>query len=363
MGTKRNSDEAAVISSVHYPPAVSIIQAFEPMMTPKKQLEQQLKVALHTVESRLRADYPEDKALAVIQKLKNTIQNLNYTTHKKSVAIFVSPLVEKVFYLEVPVEEKIIIDESFEIRDLVYSKKQNIQYLVMLLSETKSEMYLGNCSKFLLIKSNKNIEAVLDDSPERVANFSDMDRHNEILLDKFLRHMDEDLSIVLKAYNLPVFVLGSEKVSAHFRKITKHGEHLIKFIHGNYQEANEGEIRKVMQPYIRNWRDIKQQELLQHLEGAMSGHKLAVGIEEVWAKAMHKNSRLLVVEKDFIYPATHGSNPDIIYKADLNASNTLYIKDAVDDVIEKVIDNGGDIEFVENDVLKEYNRIALVQYY
>ena len=47
----------------------------------------------------------------------------------------------------------------------------------------------------------------------------------------------------------------------------------------------------------------------------------------------------------------------------MSSNNPFYIKDAVDDIMEKVLQNGGDVEFVENGVLKDYERIALIQYY
>jgi hypothetical protein len=64
-----------------------------------------------------------------------------------------------------------------------------------------------------------------------------------------------------------------------------------------------------------------------------------------------------------MYAAQHGSSVDSISKATEPYNKFSYIKDAVDDVIEKVLENGGDVEFTDKDVLKDYQRIALVQYY
>jgi hypothetical protein len=72
---------------------------------------------------------------------------------------------------------------------------------------------------------------------------------------------------------------------------------------------------------------------------------------------------LLLVEKDFIYPAHQGAEPDSVYKEDLNMNNPFYIKDAVDDVMEKVLAAGGDVEFVSNGALKDYGHIALIRFY
>src|SRR6516225_10080227 len=135
-------EEQEVFGAVGALPTVSIILPFEPKMSLKSEVNYKMKVAVGKVEKELTLNYPADEALPVIEKLHRLLRNLNYNTHKKSVAIFVSPEIEKVFYLDVPVEEKIVVDEKFEIRDLVYNKKQNIQYLVMLLSAEASKTYL-----------------------------------------------------------------------------------------------------------------------------------------------------------------------------------------------------------------------------
>ena len=272
---------------------------------------------------------------------------------------------EKVFYLDIPVEERTVIDQSFEIRDLVYSKKMNVQYLVLLLSASSSKTYLGNCSKFLLIKTNipETAEAYERDLPEKVSHFSDPIKNKEIELHRFLHHMDEGLGLILKAYPLPVFVLGAERDLGHFKKITRHEKSIIRYIHGNYEESSETEIREAMKPYISDWKHVKQQEALQKLDQASSEKRLACGINEVWASASRKNGQLLVVEKDFMYPASRGTNPDTIFRAELSSTNPFYIKDAVDDVIEKVLECGGEIEFVDNGVLRAYGHIALIQYH
>lgn len=40
-----------------------------------------------------------------------------------------------------------------------------------------------------------------------------------------------------------------------------------------------------------------------------------------------------------------------------------YIKDGVGVVIEKALESGGDVEFVNKDVVKDYGHIEMVQYY
>jgi len=354
-----------VMGTVHYRPAVSIILPFEPKMGLKKELTHSLKIAADKVEQELFENYPHEVATLVMQKLRTIIKGLNFNTHKKSIAIYVSPVFEKVLYLDVFVEEKIIVDESFEIRDLVYSKKQLHKYLVLLLSGKFSRIYLGNSETFVRIVSDtpESVYAYINELPERVANFSDVSERKEIVSDKFLRHIDNALDIILKAYRLPLFVLGPEKILGHFKKLSKHTGAVIEYIQGNYEEATLPELKNILKPRVADWKKVIQKDLLNQLEEAASKKKLVVGMKEVWREAMNHKGRLLIVEKDYMFAAQHGNNGDVIYKTTEPYNRFSYIKDAVDDVIEKVLENGGDVEFVDKDILKDYHHIALVKYY
>jgi hypothetical protein len=64
-----------------------------------------------------------------------------------------------------------------------------------------------------------------------------------------------------------------------------------------------------------------------------------------------------------MYAAEQGGSEDVIYTPAEPYNKFSYIKDAVDDVIEKVLEHGGDVEFVEQGTLKDYQHVALVQYY
>jgi Bacterial archaeo-eukaryotic release factor family 3 len=364
MTTTMTPELRELIEAVHYRPAVSIIMPFEPKMCLKTELMQSLKFAADKVELQLQENYPDEMSSLVMQKLKSIFKNLNFNTHKKSIAIYVSPVFEKVLYLDIAVEEKIIVDESFEIRDLVYSKKQFHKYLVLLLSANETRIYLGNSENFVRIVSNTSKSLAFEnDVPEKAANFSDAKTRKEIMTDKFLQHTDNGLDNILNAYHLPLFVLGAEKILGHFKKLTKHASAVIDYVHGNYEEVTTDELNKILKPHITDWQKVKQKDLLNQLEEAAGKKKLAVGMREVWREAMNQKGRLLVVEKNYMFAAEHGGTDDIIYKVTEPYNKFSYIKDAVDDVMEKVLENGGDVEFVGEGVLKDYKHIALVQYY
>ena len=262
-------------------------------------------------------------AVLVMQKLRGIIKGLDFEAHKKSIAIYVSPVFEKVLYLDITVEEKIIVDESFEIRDLVFSKKQLHKYLVLLLSGKESRMYLGNSDTFVRIVSNTPDSVYANEVPERVANFSDMSERKEIVMDKFLHYIEKSLEIILNAYHLPLFVLGTERIMGHFKKFTKHAVAVIEYVQGNYEEATVSELKEILEPHIADWKKVKEKDLLNQLEEAAGKKKLAVGMRDVWREAMNHKGRLLLVEKNYMYAAQNGSSEEVIYNAVKQTKNFL----------------------------------------
>ena len=73
-------------------PSVSIFMPFNPKIEMKNKLMFSLANVTDKAASELRDKYPGEMSVLVIQKLKAIIKNLDFNTHKKSLAIFVSPV-------------------------------------------------------------------------------------------------------------------------------------------------------------------------------------------------------------------------------------------------------------------------------
>jgi hypothetical protein len=99
------------------------------------------------------------------------------------------------------------------------------------------------------------------------------------------------------------------------------------------------------------------------MEKAADGGKLVTGMQDVWKHAAQHRGRLLIVEKNFMSRDQPGEREQVIFMQPQPYNRFSYIKDAVDDVIEKVLETGGDVEFVEDGSLDEQQHIALIEYY
>ncbi|HTR32207.1 MAG TPA: hypothetical protein VMH27_23200, partial [Puia sp.] len=182
------------------------------------------------------------------------------------------------------------------------------------------------------------------------ANYSDPADRREVMLDKFLRHIDEGLDSVLAAWPRPVFVIGDPRVTGHFKSLTHHEKNIAGYIHQDAAEWNAAHWKEWLGPYLAEWEKVREAHALRLVGTATDAGKLAAGIEEVARQARSHNSRLLVLEKGF----TGNGGP---------AAATFYLTDPVDQVIWQVLSNGGDVEYVEKDSLQHLGRIALVMHY
>ena len=100
MKTLLSHDIVDLIQAAHYRPAISTSQPGGG--GGGGELAQQLKFICDRVQRDIRENYEDDLAELVLKKLQNIINSINYSTYKKSVAIFVSPVFEKVLYLDIP---------------------------------------------------------------------------------------------------------------------------------------------------------------------------------------------------------------------------------------------------------------------
>jgi hypothetical protein len=350
-------NEMAVIKHLNLQPFITLLLPFEPKMTPKHILEGRIKCTLEKVKNELYEHYSFVIAKEVFERMLSIINNLDYNTHKKSVAVFVSSDDEKIIYLDVNVEDKFFITNSFQIRQLVIHQKDNKEYLLVVINKSFVAIYRGIgriISKILLrIPDYKRQEQ------QSGKNCNNVNCQNEEeLFQNFLQSADKSLSFLHKAFSLPVFVFGSEVILEKFKNITLNKDVIVGYMDNELDNNSEDDIERTIDPYISNWLQVKDRYYKQQVESASKSGSLVAGIEGVWNSAKRKNIKLLVVEEGYEYQAYLGKG--LIVCAEEVTSNP-YIKDVVEDTIERVFANGGNVAFVSNGTLSNYMHIAAIR--
>ena len=337
---------AEFLQGTGHTPSVCLVLPFEPQLYDKSTITCRLKTMLAKAEGRLLQLYSTHKAIPVLTRIQQLITGINYSNYRKGIAILASPYASKLFYLDFPVTETIRTGEYLTIREVVKAKSKAIQYLVMVLGNHWASTYIGTSGGLTCIKQNR-------EPGDPASGYNN----------NFLQRIDQGLGFMLDAYPLPVFILGQEPILEQFKHITVHTDHIIGYLPGNFDTSNETAILMTLQPELHHWNTHKHRFLLKKLYKAHQDGKLSCGIKEVWNTATHRRGQLLVVEENFMSPGRIEREKEDAYAFTRPADDPYYMKDLVDDIIEKVLKDGGDVEFVEQGTLSNFQHIALIGFH
>lgn len=338
--SKKGQVSLIAVQSDKTTPVVSLFMPFEPKMVAKNKLVYKLQLLMQEAEQKLIKDFSFVTAEPVLKRLRAVVKNLNYSTHKKSVAIYVSAEDEKVFYLDILLEDKVLIDTSFNIRSLIAHQKNLQHYLVLVHGINISRVYFGNGEHLVAMFTN-----IRKKSGDECGSS----------LDILLKKTDNNLSIILNYFpSLPLFVMSSAYTLSRYKTITQNKAYITQLIEADGREVMMNKIKTALQPYMHNWNYIQTKHLRHTLANATDNSRLAAGIDDVVKVAHQRRAKLLVLGKDYTCP---------VVKAEKAANGSLSnapFTDAVDEVIERVLSTGGEVVFADSEVLENYQHIALV---
>lgn len=339
-------------------PSVSIFMPFNPKMEKKSKLVHSLSKATDKVAGELRLKYPGEMGQLVIQKLNSIIRMLDFTTHKASIAIFVSPVFERVYYLNMELEEKVIVNESLQIGDLLRSKKQAMQFHAVLLNEDESRIYLNDSVSFIRIKHNV-LNAESADQPE--VSEDEAHKRQHAVIEKSIPRVNHSLDLLLAQDHQPVVVFGKEKQVDQFKESIKTKSTVFEYVIGNFDEYSFNDFKELLSRDYSNWQRIRQKYLIQLLRNAKVNKKLSLGMADVRRVAINRGGRLLLIGRRYQHDSGIWIDDNMENRRTLRYNRFSNVKNLFDEMVEKVLESGGDVELIDDDLLAEFDQMALIK--
>lgn len=349
-------------------PCISVI--IETDRTDKARNLQVLKKALLRAKASLKSKaYPENIKESLALKIDRVAQNIPDRI-EDGLGIYLSPKHSLVCTFPFEVSPKIVIGQSFELRDLYYFKQYSAPYYIVNLSKHGVELFEASVESLKEIKDG-NFPFVFVDEFEyeraSIANSSSsslksFEKEKAQISDERLkavfREADAHLKSYLKSDDTRLLVAGTQKSVSSFLGLTIFKKHFFGKISGSFNANKLGQAAWSI--YVRN----KKKEIDEaiHKLDELSPERLAEGIRPAWKAAMEGKGQMLVVEKDFHLKAFQKPGQSEIL---LQPPKKPYkiITDAVDDLIEVVIAKDGTVLFTENGQLKDQSHLALVLRY
>lgn len=357
-----NNDSNTLVGKKVFP-VISITLPIHPQYPEIKVDSEHLVSVLKNVSKQLHSKYSKDRSTEMMTKLTDVLNKIPVNHLSKSLLIYVTPDSEKIFHLPLSLTEKVIVDSSFEIRDLLYATQMNKHYLLVMISQNSVKTFIGNTFQMTSLNlpgMPDNVHDVFNEHSFPGRDYLDSRAFEEKNIRNYLRFIDEVLEKESQQNSFPVIVMGDVKLMGYFKQHSRNQKNIVGYVEGNYEHVSNASIREKVEPIIKKMCKEEEEAFFTQMQSAVSHGLLCTGITEVWRAAVEGKGRTLMVEKDYRVKARRGIDEYTIAIDEYDINPHDILNDAVDDVIEIVLKNKGDIYFTENDTLKEYDRIALI---
>ena len=345
-------------------------------LSPERRVDKlEVERALDNARQFLQFRYTEPQIKPLLQALDELYKEIDFTHNSDGLGLYVSPNIKFSVQFPFPVEEKVMVGDNFELRDLLYKVNYANPYFVLLLTEKRVRLFEGIWGEINEIK-DKNFpkeykEEYIYNPPSQSTSYAgyshvkgfekDKSELEAIRFKDFFRHTDKLLNDYL-VNNTPLILLGVEKELAWFENISVHKKNIIGKITGSYNYSNPTQLADMAWPVMRSHLDNERVQLIKEFTEKIGEHLGISGIQEVWQAAKEGKAFKLLVEKDFRSP---GFVDKDAYRLYLRPPQTPHkvLADAVDDIIEMVLEKNGQVFFTDNGMLKDYQRVALITRY
>ncbi|MAT54396.1 MAG: hypothetical protein CMN32_07915 [Saprospirales bacterium] len=346
-------------------PSVSITLPTHRTFPDNKQDKVLLDDLLRQAKKRLLDEFKEEEVAGLIQRLESLAAEIDHQHNLEGLALFVNKDFGKYYRVPFSVPERVILDDTFLTRDLVFTLNRSKPYWLLVLSEKSTRLYHGiRTDIFEAIGDGFPMAYDGPGSTEPLPGGFGIEpsKLEEKYLMQFFRQVDEAFHNYWKDAQIPVVVAGVEHYLAMFEKVTSHGDAILTSLKGNYDDTPVHELGKLAWEVARRAFDEKRKSWLDKLEDAVSANYYASTIGEAWRAVKDGRARALLVEQDFHQPAHLNDDGYLLYVEE-KADAPGVIDDAVDDLIELMMAQGGEVIFVENGDLEKHQRVAVITRY
>jgi len=349
-------------------PSVSILMPTHPGHPDNQQDPIRLKNLLEEARHRLTEEVGKRPSWPLMERLEAMSEEIDWRQNQQGIALYASDDFAAWYRLPFPVEPRVTVDATFETRDIVYALHRMPRYRVLVLAEQPTRLFEGQGEDLEEVR-NGQFPIAYTGAPgtTRTPDAPQMRSSNvrEAHLLGFFKEVDEALTEVARNDRLPLVVAGTGRSITTFEEVSNNTDDIAVRVEGSYDNSPASAIGQLVWPRFQEWLAEQRQLAVREVEDAFGARRLASGLDEAWQTAKAGQGLQLVVEENYRQPAIvhrEGWELELVSEEDAG-TGAAHLDDAVDELIEMVLDKGGEVVFVEDGALANYGRVALILRY
>jgi hypothetical protein len=310
--------------------------------------------------ARLHGEFKKREVATVVKNLQELVRNVDWKHTLDGLALFASRERSAAVSLPFRVRPRVMIDESFATRDLVYAFNRAPPYRALVLGHTvrlydawTAVLDEHTAKPFPMVHRGPGGGSKLPGGKGINPSAARDEGHRT-----FFRSVDDAVIALQKANPLPLVVVGVERNLAFYQEVTRQPEAIVGMLAGSHEQAPPSALGKLVWPVFESGATVRRTEALVQLDQAVSARRHASGIDQVWRAVVGVKCKTLLVEKDFKYPADLSPEGDRLLP--YTGKGAASLDDSVDEAIERVMETGGEVFFYASGDLDLHQRIAAV---
>ncbi|BBL34133.1 hypothetical protein Nstercoris_00362 [Nitrosomonas stercoris] len=348
--------------------AISILLPTHRTFPDNKQDAITLKNLLKEAEDRLSAQLDKREVEAIIHAIHKEINDLNHNYNLDSLGVFASRHGVQVIRFPFSTKARVIIDDTFAVRDLVREINEAVHYHMLVISRTSARL--------IEAFNDRPVHEFDEKTTLRVGSFpmensflstvkgpSRPQTPNETSnLKEFFNRVDKGLQEIQNHPDnkrLPVIVIGDTRNVAFFKEVCDQPADIVGAITSVPDlkipaDKIVPEARSVLAEYRLNRAEIA----MQHIVQARNANQLLTDFSTIFRAITEGNVVRLFVRQGYIQPGVIDFEKKIV-TIDEVATASNVVDDVVDTFIELAMQQGGEICFLSAEQLGAEAPLAL----
>lgn len=321
----------------------------------------ELKNLIDQAEKTLYEYIEKRKVWPISENLREAQNSIDHSHNLDSLVLYANEHFSSVIKLPVELPSEVMIGLDFDLRPLYKSRQQNQRYFIITVSKQKIRLIEAFNDK--VVDEIETQDFPFERTPQYTVN-NRKKKAADIFVDNMEKEFYNDADKSFRKYYLenplPVILAGDTKSVSYYEQMMDDTCPVIARVAGSFDNTKLHEIVEAVNPALLEYRENKHREYLEAIDKGASAGLLTTGLEEIMQTALDANAAALFLENSMSVEGI--VNRDGIKIFDEN-NQEIMTHDILHLLIWNVNKSGGEIVFMEDGSLAEYDGIVLIRRY
>lgn len=309
--------------------SIGMALPFQPSVWNGETIENTWITGLNQLERMMKGKYKDETIQGLSIRLNNLYKQLNFDTHRKSIALMIGPDEEKIMYLDFPVRQVVFSGRAVTALQLAATLQPEISFFVLTLVHNRYTVYDYSSGQFKKVvgQARTGNEAAALKSITTAIEWLDQERSR------------------------PVFVAGNPDIARRLcqRDAYKGLYHPLLYPASDYDNA--GLLAPAVKDIVLHWNTWRTKALRFRLRSFQNSNRLITSREKVLQALNNQKDGLLLIDKN----VKRRLEKPVACKDEHNTTSEINRQ------IELFLNRGNRLEITGAGFLKDFGGMALLQ--